>query len=151
MAFDIRSKPAERRWMIGAIALSAVSQFFLYLNDGSDAALYDTTNPDYYTQMVVFSPAAIGSGWQLHPQAFVLLPALAVLFVRDDLLARRWLPRYGYWLAVAMLFFCAVPGAPFRNALGAILGLVAVALGIVAAILQRRARAGTPPADKTAL
>ena len=88
MAIDLRGKPLPQRWMIGAIALSFVSQFLLYMNDDGVAGLYDMTNTDYYTQMVVYAFASHGTGWQLHPQAFVLLPVLAFLFLREDFVAR---------------------------------------------------------------
>lgn len=134
-----RDKPAAQRWMIAAIALCAVSQFFLYVNDDSVAVLNDTVNLSYVNPITVFDPGAIGTGWQLHPQAYVLLVVAAFLFLRDDFAGSRWFVRFGYWLGVLMLFLCAVPGAPFR-ALGALLGLVAVVLGVWAAILHRRVK-----------
>jgi hypothetical protein len=134
----LRDKPPAQRWMIAAIALCAFSQFFLYINDGSVAGLYDTTSTDYYTQMVVFDPGALGSGWQLHPQAYVLLVVLAFLFLRSDFAASRWFVRFGYWLGVAMVLFSITPAAPFRDAPGALMGLVSLALAIVAAVLHGR-------------
>jgi hypothetical protein len=150
MAIDLRGKPLPQRWMIGAIALSFVSQFLLYMNDDGVAGLYDMTNTDYYTQMVVYAFASHGTGWQLHPHAFVLLPVLAFLFLREDFVARPWFIRWGYWLGVVMLFFCATPGAPFRSALGALLGFIAIFIGILGAILHGRAvrAAGKAPPAK---
>ena len=142
-----RSKPAAQRWMIGAVALSFVSQFFLYVNDGSIAVLNDTVDISYVNPITVFDPGSVGSGWQLHPQAYVLLVVLAFLFLRDDFAESRWFARLGYWLGALGLFCCAVPAAPFRDAPGALLGLVAVVVGIFAAILNGRAvKATKPPA-----
>lgn len=148
---DFRRKPAAQRWMIAAIALCAVSQFFLYLNDDSVAGLYDTTNPDYYTQLIVFDPGQIGSGWQLHPQAYLLLPILAALVWWDVLAQGRWFLRFGYWLAATMIFASITPAAPFRGAFGALLGLISFGIAIWAAILNRRAvrvMRKTPPAPR---
>jgi hypothetical protein len=147
MAFDLRGKPLPQRWMIGAILLNFVSQFLLYLNDGSIAGLYDMTDPQYYTQMVVYAFAQVGTGWQLHPQAYILLPILAFLFLREDFVQRPWFIRFGYWIGVAMLFACCLPGAPFRQALGAALGFIAIFIGVWAAVLHGRAvKAAKPPA-----
>src|SRR3569623_2443694 len=104
MVFDLKSIPAARRWMIGAIALSGVSQFFLYLNDDSVAVLNDNVNLSYVNPITVFDPGAIGSGWQLHPQAYVLLVVLAFLFLRADFAQSRWFVRFGYWLGEMGLF-----------------------------------------------
>src|SRR6185312_5833547 len=147
MAFDLRGKPLPQRWMLGAILLNFVSQFLLYLNDGSIAGLYDMTDPQYYTQMVVYAFAQVGTGWQLHPQAYILLPILAFLFLREDFVQRPWFIRFGYWIGVAMLFACCLPGAPFRQALGAALGFIAIFIGVWAAVLHGRAvKAAKPPA-----
>ena len=150
MAIDLRGKPLPQRWMIGAIALNVVSQFFLYMNDAGNAALYNMTDLNYYTTMVVYAFASVGTGWQLHPQAFVLLPILAFVFLREDFVTRPWFIRFGYWIGVLMLFICMMPGAPFREAFGALLGLITVAMGIWAAILHGRAvkAAGPVPPAK---
>jgi len=134
-----RDKPAAQRWMIVAVALCAVSQFFLYVNDGSVAVLNDTVNLSYATPLTVFDPGAVGTGWQLHPQAYVLLVIAAFLFLRDDFARSRWFVRFGYWLGVVLIVVSITPAAPLRDAFGAVLGLVSLLLAIVAAILHGRA------------
>jgi hypothetical protein len=145
-----RDKRAAQRWMIAAIALCAVSQFFLYVNDGSVAVLNDTVNLSYVNPITVFDPGAAGTGWQLHPQAYVLLVVAAFLFLRDDFAGSRWFVRFGYWLGVALVLFSITPAAPLRGAFGAVLGLVGLLLAIIAAILHGRAvkaaAKATPPA-----
>lgn len=134
-----RSRTAAQRWMIAAIALCAVSQFFLYLNDESVAGLFGTTDLAHYTQMVVFDYGAIGTGWQLHPQAYLLLAVLAFLFLRDDFAQSRWFVRYGYWIGTVLIFASITPAAPFRGAFGALLGLISLIAAICAAIVHGRA------------
>ena len=149
MAFDLRGKPLPQRWMIGAIALNFVSQFFLYLDDAGIAGLSGMLDTTHYTQLTIYSFAAVGTGWQLHQMAFLLIPVLALVFLREDFVQQRWFIRFGYWLGVVLLFFTMTPGAPFRGAFGALLGLISLVIAIWAAILHGRAvraAAKIPPA-----
>jgi hypothetical protein len=135
----LRGKSRAQLWMIAAIALCAVSQFFLYVNDEAVAFLNDTVNLSFVNPMTVIDPGAIGTGWQLHPQAYVLLVVLAFLFLREDFAESRWFIRFGYWTGAALLLFSMLPAAPLRDAFGAVLGMVSLLLAVVAAVLHGRA------------
>jgi cadmium resistance protein CadD (predicted permease) len=81
------------------------------------------------------------------PSLHAAYPILAFLFLREDFVQRPWFIRFGYWIGVAMLFACCLPGAPFRQALGAALGFIAIFIGVWAAVLHGRAvKAAKPPA-----
>ena len=138
-----RSRP--QLVMCGALVLLIVSQFFMYANDQASAMLTDMTNTDLYTGMAVFGGGAVGTGWQLHPQAYVLLPVLLFVFLRKDFDHRQWFQRFGYWLAAILMLFTMTPATPLMdNSGGAKLGFIALGIGIVAAWMHGRARKAKP-------
>lgn len=59
---------------------------------------------------------------------------------------RRW----GWWAALVACFVVIVPGAPFRDALGAQIGGVAFLLAVVAVVRQWREARTSPPAPPAA-
>ncbi len=132
-----RDKSGPQLTMLVAIALLFVSQFFLYLNDHSTGMLANTSRWDLYTTLYIFSPQNIGSGWQLHPHAFVILPVLAYAFLSKSVLGDPRFQRWGWWGSVALVTAATVPGAYVRGAMGGSMGGIAVAIAIVAAIRQR--------------
>jgi hypothetical protein len=138
----IAGRPRSQLLMCGALGLVIVSQFFMYANDQASAMLTDMTNTDVYTGMIVFGAGgAVGTGWVLHPQAYVLLPVLLFVFLRHDFDHRAWFQRFGYWLGAVLMFFTMTPATPLMdNSGGAQLGFMALGLAIVAAWLHGRER-----------
>jgi hypothetical protein len=132
-----RDKTGPQLTMLLAIALLFVSQFFLYLNDQSSGMLLNTSRWDLYTTLLITSFENIGSGWHLHPHAFVIIPLLAFLFMNKSVLADERFQRWGWWAGVALVFAATIPGAYVRNAVGGSMGGIAVLIALVAAIRQR--------------
>jgi hypothetical protein len=75
-------------------------------------------------------------GWAAHPQAAIILVALAVVFVLNLKLGATW-DRWRYWIALAALAVCLLP-APGQTLLLAIPTFV---LAGIAAIAGKPARA----------
>ena len=135
------TRPRSQLLMCGALVLVIISQFFMYSNDQASAMLTDMTNTDYYTGMIVFGGGAVGTGWAIHPQAYVLLPVLLFVFLRHDFDHRAWFQRFGYWAGVILMFFTMTPATPLLdNSGGAKLGFIALGLAIVAAWMHGRER-----------
>jgi len=141
-----RDKTPARLLMIAAAVLLLVSQFFFYLDDPSTGILSidaDFNTTGYY----IFG--AKGTGWELHPHAYVILVILGFAFLRDDILEIAWFSRFGWWAAVALVIAATAPGAYFR-ALGGGLGGISVLMALGAAVLhvfetKRAAPAKAPP------
>ena len=129
-----RDKTPARLLMIAAILLLFVSQFFLYLDDESSAFL--SIGADYSSTLYIYDFGAKGTGWDLHPHAWVILVALGFAFLRDDIADHRLFVRYGWWVAVALVFAATIPGAYLR-AFGGSLGGISLLMALGAAILHR--------------
>jgi len=135
----VSTRPRSQLLMCAALGLLIVSQFFTYANDQASAMLTHMTDTDHYTGMVTFGGGAVDIGWDLHPQAYVLLPVLLFVFLRHDFDHRAWFQRFGYWAGVILMFFTMTPATPLLDGSGgAQLGFVALGLGIVAAWLHAR-------------
>lgn len=127
-----RDKTPARLLMIAAIVLLLISQFFYYLDDPSTGFLSidsDFNTTGYYTF------GAKGTGWELHPHAYVILVILGFAFLRDDIVDHPLFVRFGWWAAVILVFAATVPGAYLR-AFGGGMGGIALLLAIGAALLH---------------
>ncbi len=129
----LRDKTTAHLLMLAALVLLLVSQFFLYLDDPSSAQL--SIGADFSSTLYIYDFGAQGTGWQLHPHAWVILVVLAFAFLRDDIYAHPAFIRFGWWAAVALVLAATVPGAYFR-AFGAGLGGIAVLAALAAAVLH---------------
>lgn len=136
-----RDKTPARLLMIAAIVLLLVSQFFYYLDDPSTGFLSidaDFNTTGYYTF------GAKGTGWELHPHAWVILVILGFAFLRDDIVELGWFSRFGWWIAVALVIAATAPGAYLR-AFGGGLGGISVLMALAAALLHLfEAKRATP-------
>ncbi len=132
-------KTPARLLMIAAIVLLLVSQFFLYLDDPATGQLF--VDADFNTAGFYSIPPT-GTGWELHPHAYVILVVLAFAYLRDDILEMRWFDRAGWWLTVVLFIAATIPGAYLR-ATGGGMGGIAVLMAIIAAILHMRERRAT--------
>jgi hypothetical protein len=140
-----RDKTGPQLTMLLAIALLFVSQFFFYMNDQSSGMLVNTSRWDLYSVLVLISSQNIGTGWQLHPHAFVILPVLAIAFLNKSILADARFQRWGWWAGVGLVLAATAPGAYVR-ALGGSMGGIAVLIALVAAIRYRSESKGQAPA-----
>lgn len=139
-----RDKSRAQLLMIAALVLLLVSQFFYYLDDPGTGVLSidaDFNTTGYYTF------GAQGTGWQLHPHAYVILVVLGFVFLRDDIIDQPWFKKFGWWVALALVFAATIPGAYFRADGGAMGGIaVLMAIGAVALNwLDSRKTAKAPP------
>lgn len=137
----LRDKSPAQLVMIAAIVLLFVSQFFYYLDDPGTGFLSidaDFNTTGYYTF------GAQGTGWQLHPHAYVILVVLAFAFLRDDIVDLPWFRRFGWWAALALVVAATAPGAYFR-ADGGAMGGIAVLIALSATLLHQfgKSRQGT--------
>lgn len=141
-----RDKAPARLLMIAAVLLLFASQFFYYLDDPSTGMLSigsDFSTTGYYWL------GAQGTGWELHPQAYVVLVVLGFALLRDDVAEHRLFLRFGYWACVVLVIASTAPGAYFRS-LGGGMGGIAVLIAFGAAILHQisnKTLAPTPPAE----
>lgn len=128
-----------RKMMLAALALLTLSQFLPTTVDSSRAQLQ--TDADFNTGMTIWYDSWAAIGWQVHPQAFVLIPLFAAVYLTN--FHRRWFwQRFGYWLT-AWLFMAAM--APMsRSTWGGIVGSIAIVMAIVAAVMQWRRPAPAP-------
>lgn len=120
-----------RRIILLMLVLLFVSQFFTYNSYGGTGQLFidaDWNTTGYYT---VGDPT--GTGWQIHPQAYVILAILALIYVNDFSVGRFW-TRFGYWLTIPLTLACAVGG--YVNEPGGAMGAACVLAALVAAILS---------------
>ncbi len=148
-----RDKSPARLLMIAAIALLFISQFFLYLNDPGGGFIPNAMNMNEYTDVVITSFAAVGTGWDLHPHAYVILIVLAFAFLRDDIVASPLFAKAGWWVSLILVIACILPGAPLRDAFGATMGCVAALIALASVLVhvaearQQQAAAKAPGAS----
>ncbi len=129
LAEFFRDKTPPRLLMIAALLLMAVSQFFFYFDDPGTGFL--SIDSDWNT-VGHYWLGQQGTGWDLHPQAYVIVVALAFALLRDDIAEHRAFRRFGYWLCVVLFFIATTPGAPLR-ATGAGMGGIALLMALAAA------------------
>lgn len=141
LAEFFRDKSGARLLAIAALLLSFVSQFFFYLDDPSTGILtfdVDFNSTGYYWF------GQTGTGWDLHPHAYVVLVVLAFALLRDDIAEHPLFRRFGYWLCVFLFLAAMTPGAPLR-ATGAGLGAIAFLMAAAAAVWNQFGAARTLP------
>lgn len=147
-----RDKSPARLLMIAAIVLLFVSQFFLYLNDEGSGYIPNAMNLNEYTQVVITGFGAVGTGWELHPHAYVILIVLAFAFLRDEIVNAPLFSKAGWWVSLVLVIAATVPGAYIRNATGGSMGGIAVLIAFAAVLVhmaearQQKAAAKTPAA-----
>jgi hypothetical protein len=152
----VRSKTPARLTMIVAIVLLFVSQFFLYLNDQGGGYISNAMDLEHYTQVVFTSFGAVGTGWKLHPHAYVILVVLAFAFLRDDVVDSPLFAKAGWWVSLVLVVVAILPGAPLRDALGASMGAIAALIALVAVLIhqaelrQQAVAAKAPTPDRPA-
>ena len=134
-----RDKTPARLLMIAAIVLLFVSQFFLYFDDAGRGYITNAMNLEEYTQLVITSYGSVGTGWELHPHAYLFLVILAFAFLRDDVVDSTLFSRVGWWISLILVVASVWPGAYLR-APGAMMGGIAVLMAL-AAVLLRQAEA----------
>jgi hypothetical protein len=132
----LRDKPPPHLLMLVALVVLLISQFFAY-GDGNNA--YMTFEPDFRGSSVWISFGLNGTGWELHPQAWVILVVLAFAFLRSDIYDHPLMQRFGWWAALALVVLCNTPSAGIR-AFGSSLGMVAMLVALVAAIAHQVGR-----------
>lgn len=147
LAEFFRDKTPARLLMLAAIVLLFVSQFFLYLND-SGGYITNAMDLEHYTQLVL-TGGGVGTGWELHPHAYVILVVLGFAYLRDDIVDAAWFARFGWIATVVLVFAATVPGAYIRNAIGGSMGGIALLLAIIATVMHHMgARTAAKPASK---
>ncbi|MGB3119723.1 MAG: hypothetical protein WBE58_12950 [Verrucomicrobiales bacterium] len=132
-----RDKSSSQILAIMALGVLFLSQFFYYLDDENTGFL--TIGPDFSYSTLHHNFGSIGTGWQLHPQAYLILLILAFVLLREDVVSAPWFERFGYWMVLVLFIAATTPGAPFR-ATGAGLGGIATIMALVAAVMNHRAR-----------
>jgi hypothetical protein len=137
----LRDKSLSHLLMIAAIVLLFVSQFFDY-GDGNSAFL--NIFPDFIGSGLGINFGLNGIGWELHPLAYVIVVVLAFAFLRSDIYDHPFMQKYGWWIGLALVVICNIPSDGIR-ALGSTLGLFAMLLALVAAILHQMSRGKAKP------
>lgn len=133
-----RDKSPARLLMIAAIVLLFISQFFLYLNDQGSGYIPNAMDLEHYTQLVITSYGAVGTGWELHPHAYLFLVILAFAFLRDDVVGSPWFSAFGWWVSLGLVLASTWPGAYLRDAVGGSMGGIAVLIALASVILHLR-------------
>ena len=141
----LSDKPLNHLAMLVALALVTISQFFPHFDDATTGL---ATFGENYSMDVFLWFGRSGSGWFLHPQAYVILVVLAFAFLRSDIYEHRLMQKFGWWLAALLILICTIPGAPLR-AEGAGMGGIAFLTALGAAILHQVARLRTKVVPKT--
>ncbi len=131
----LRDKSRDHLIMLAAIALLFVSQFFPY-GDGNSA--YPVFGPNF-SMGVAINFGLNGIGWELHPLAWIIIVVLAFAFLRSDIYDHPLMQKWGWWAGFALVVLCNSPSDGIR-AFGSTLGLIAILLALVAAIMHQRAR-----------
>jgi hypothetical protein len=128
--------PRPRRLMLTATVVLFVSQFFMY-SESTDYGML-SMDANYNTHGTYwFTGDPVGTGWQIHWQAKLIIPLLAVAYLSkicEDLRWRAW----GYLASVFLVFFSMTPGQQWMT--GMRIGFAAMAIAIWAAVENRRLR-----------
>jgi hypothetical protein len=132
----MRDKTPAQLLMIVAIVLLFVSQFFLYMNDQGSGYIPNAMNLNEYTRVVITSFGMVGTGWELHPHAYLFLVILAFAFLRDDVVSAPWFSKVGWWIALALVVASTWPGAYLRDAIGGSMGGIAVLIALAAVLVH---------------
>lgn len=132
----LRDKSRDHLVMLAAIVLLFVSQFFDY-GDGNSAFM--TFDPDFSGSTVWIDFGLNGIGWEVHPQAWVIIVVLAFAFLRSDVYDHPLIQKFGWWAGFVLVLASNTPSDGIR-AFGSSLGLIAMLLALVAAIMHQMAR-----------
>ena len=133
-----------RRLMTVTLLLLLVSQFLPYHDDTSHSQLlFDS---DFNSSLTIWFGQAAGTGWQLHPQAYVIIAGLVLVYL-NDISESAWWARWGWWLTVALVWIAVVPAS--GRTIGGLIGLGCIVLALVAAWLNRRERKAKIPTPGT--
>ncbi|KQT44541.1 hypothetical protein ASG43_14515 [Aureimonas sp. Leaf454] len=128
-----RDKTAPRILMLAAVLLLAISQIFVLVEGPATAYPAMARAPQWEAGMWAGLPLA---GWELHPKAYLAIALLGCAFWRDEIAEQTQFRRFGYWVALILVFATLSPGAPTQGA-GAGLGGIAFLMAMVAAIWQQ--------------
>lgn len=136
-----------KRLVVVMLVLLFASQFFMYNDSSSYGMLF--VDADFNTTGYYYSDySPVGTGWQIHPQAYIIIACLVVLYLNDFTSGRFW-TRFGYWITLVLTFMCIVPGTTREP--GGALGAVCVLLALIAAIVSVREARRMKAATKTAI
>ena len=125
-----RHMPAPRILMLAAVLLLTISQFFAYFED--PAASFPAIARQPHSDAGAWAGLPL-TGWELHPQAYLILALLGFALWRNEIAEHAIFRRCGYWIALALIFATLSPGAPTQAA-GAGMGGIAFLMALVAAI-----------------
>lgn len=139
-----------RKLMLGALVLMTLSQFANYQGayvETEEVAIGPVGGgtgvvPNFSTGVAIAhvgNPIPGIKGWALHPNAWLPLGALLLLFA-TGLDLGQWWKQWGYWIGVAGLAFCVFPfDLEVVPGIGLGAGVLAIAGGVWAARVHRRA------------
>lgn len=117
-----------RRIILIMLPLNIISQFLPY---NTNAGTIQTDGYLYWR----FGDlgATVGIGWQLHPQAYVILACLVVVYLNGFSKSRlfTWI---GFWLTVPATFFSIVPLN--LGDIGANIGMACLLMSAAAALVS---------------
>ena len=133
----MRDKTPAQLLIIAAIVLLFISQFFLYLNDQGSGYIPNAMDLEQYTQLVITSYGAVGTGWELHPHAYLFLVILAFAFLRDDVVSSPLFSKVGWWVSLVLVIASTWPGAYLRDAIGGSMGGIAVLIALAAVLVHQ--------------
>lgn len=128
-----------RRWLLIGLTLLFFSQFLLYHHNGNYGIAMADGAGGLSTGIYLDPPA---TGWDEHPLARLVLPALFVVYVSLLRFKPFWV-RWGYGVSVFLMFLFGIitgeSGATL-DVWGTRLGLAAIAMAGYAAYLDFQAR-----------
>ncbi len=120
-----------KRIILVMLPINFISQFLPYNTKGGTGMLF--LDADYNTTGYYWLGDATGIGWQLHPQAYVILAALVVINLNEFSQGRFW-SRWGYWITVPLTLFSVAPGRMMD--IGGALGVLCLFMSIIAAVVS---------------
>lgn len=130
-----------QRITVVALGVMTLSQFMTYIAPHTVRAqieLQGVYTINATSSFGVNQAVAGQSGWSLHPHAWLVLGALLALFILQINLGEGW-RRWRYWIAVAGMVACFLPfDLESPPGWGALVGVVAIAIGVWAARIARR-------------
>ncbi len=135
-----------RKLMTVALILLFASQFFTYQNYSGHSMMTVGIGFESTTITHWFGQEE-GTGWELHPHAYVIIAALVLIYLNEISETEFW-SRWGWWLTIPLFWAASSPGG--ISAPGAKMGMAAVLLALAAAVAnlfeRRAARRALSPA-----
>lgn len=128
-----------KRIILIMLPLNLISQFLPYNTRGGSGLLF--VDADFNSDLFFWVGDPTGIGWQLHPQAYVILACLVVIYLNEFSNGRFW-TRFGFWITVPLTVLTVSPGrmADIGGGIGAICLLMSIAAAIVSIFDARRVR-----------